>query len=339
VSGGAPVMGGGGRAHSDLPAPSPFRGIPKPEAPGTASPRVHDRRSVTSRRIVVGGLGIHTWVAGEGKPVVLVHGFGVSGRYMLPLAQSLAGQFSVFTPELPGYGRSQKPRVPLGINGLAAALAGCLDALELERPVFIANSMGCQVVTDLAVRLPERVGPLVLIGPTVDPEHRQARSQLLAALRDSAHEPLSLLALAARDGAVMGVRALLATVRSALADRIEQRLPLIEQPTLVLRGEEDRFVNAEWAVQVVALLPCARLVVVPREPHAVHYTRPDLVARLVQEWLIEESEETDGQFVRSLPHRHVSAWEEDEPRAGQGSLPILGDPRRHQPVVLAPDDE
>ncbi|MGG7379609.1 alpha/beta fold hydrolase, partial [Escherichia coli] len=90
----------------------------------------------------------------------------------------------------------------------------------------------------------------------------------------SAREPLPLLALAARDGASMGIRALLATARSVLADRIEQRLPLIEQPTLVLRGEEDPFVSPEWAAQVVALLPRGRLVVVPREPHAVHYTRP-----------------------------------------------------------------
>ena len=297
------------------------------------------RSMVESRRIVVGGLGVHTWVAGEGMPVVLVHGFGVSGRYMLPLARSLAERFSVFVPDLPGYGRSQKPRVPLGIDGLADALAGCLDALELERPAFVANSMGCQVVTQLAVRLPEHVGPLVLIGPTVDPQRRLARSQLLSALRDSAREPLALLALAAHDDAVHGIGALLASFRSALADQIEQRLPLIEQPTLVLRGEDDAFVSAEWAEQVVALLPRGRLVVVPGEPHAVHYTRPDLVASVVRELLVEEGEQTRGQRFRGLPHRHVPARQQDEPRAPEGLLPLRGDPDRHEPVALAPDEK
>ena len=124
--------------------------------------RSRARRGVASRRFVAGGLGIHAWTAGEGEPVVLVHGFGVSGRYMLPLAQSLARWFSVFVPELPGSGRSQKPPTPLGIGGLAEALAGCLDALELERPAFVANSMGCQVVTELAFRFPDRAGPLTL---------------------------------------------------------------------------------------------------------------------------------------------------------------------------------
>jgi 2-hydroxy-6-oxonona-2,4-dienedioate hydrolase len=276
------------------------------------------RRAVTSLRIAVDGLAVHTWATGEGRPVVLVHGLGVSGRYMLPLARSLAGSSSAFALDLPGYGRSQKPRVPLGIGGLADALAGCLDALELERPAFVANSMGCQVVTDLAVRLPDRVGPLTLIGPTVDPAQRLARRQLLGGLRDSAREPLSLLASTARDGAVMGVRALLTTARSALGDRIELRLPLVEQPTLVVCGEHDRFVSADWAEQVTSLLPSSRLVVVPGEPHAVHYTRPDLVARLVRE-LLAESEHAGDQPVEHLPDRRVPDWEDDHPIAALGA--------------------
>ena len=150
--------------------------------------------------------------------------------------------------------------------------------------------MGCQVVTQLAVDLPARVGRLALIGPTVDPEQRHARHQVLSGVRDAAREPLSLLALAAKDEAGIGVRALLATVRSGLADRIEDRLPYVDQPTLVLRGEDDRFVSADWADQVAHLLPRSRLVVLAGQPHAAHYTRPGLVARLVGEFLLEELE-------------------------------------------------
>ena len=267
--------------------------------------RLRARRAVASRRIVSGRLSIHVWTAGEGEPVVLVHGFGVSGRYMLPLAQALAPWFSVFVPELPGSGRSQKPPAPLGIRGLAEALAGCLDVLELERPAFVANSLGCQVITELAFRFPDRAGPLALVGPTIDPDQRRARHQVLSGVRDLAKEPLSLLTHPAQDG-VTSIRVLLATARSALADRIEDRLPLIEQPTLVLRGSQDSFVSAAWAARVAALLPRSRLVVVPGEPHAVHYTRPDLVGELVRELLLEESEQTRSQLVGNLLHRHVA---------------------------------
>ena len=275
--------------------------------PAKREPREWVRCPIESRWLEVIGLGIHTHVVGEGPPVVLVHGYGVSGRYMLPLAQSLAPSFSVFAPDLPGHGRSQRPPTPLGIAGLAAALAGWLDAAGLRCPAFVANSMGCQVVTELAVRLPGRVGPMVLIGPTVDPQRRAARHQLFGGLRDAAREPRSLLTLAAREDAVFGLGALLATARSALADQIERRLPLITQPTVVVRGGDDGFVGQSWAETAAALLPRSRLVVVPREPHAVHYTRPDLIAGIVNELLFEEREQAGCQLPRRLPHRHVPA--------------------------------
>jgi 2-hydroxy-6-oxonona-2,4-dienedioate hydrolase len=286
----------------------------------------------------VGGVRIHAVVCGEGPPIVLVHGYGVSGTYMLPLARALASGFSAFVPDLPGQGKSDQSRGSGDISDLAEALGDWLDASGLIRPAFVANSLGCQIVTELAVRRPQRVGPMVLVGPTVDPARRAARHQLVAALRDSAHEPFALLALAAHDNAAAGIRTLLATFRSALADRIEERLPLIDQPTVVVRGELDGFVGAGWAEQAAALLPCGRLVVVPGEAHAVHYSRPDLVAEVVRELLVEEREHRGGQLSGRLQHRDVSALKDDEPRARKGKLPVLRDPERHEVIPLTPHD-
>jgi 2-hydroxy-6-oxonona-2,4-dienedioate hydrolase len=303
-----------------------------------SEPRLPPGSQLTSRRFEVLGVRIHARTGGEGTPVVLLHGYGVSGSYMLPLARSLAPSFSVFVPDLPGFGRSEQPTTPLGITDLASALADLLDAAELRCPAFVANSMGCQVVTELAVRRPGRVGPLVLIGPTVDPQRRTRRRQLLDALRDAAREPGPLLARAACDDVRFGVTALLATARSALADRIEERLPLITQPTLVVRGERDGFVGQTWAETAAALLPRGQLVVVPRQPHAVHYTRPDLVTGMVEALVAQEVEQVGSQLPWRFPHRYVPAPEADEPGTRQDSLPFRRDPRGKQPIVLAPNE-
>jgi 2-hydroxy-6-oxonona-2,4-dienedioate hydrolase len=295
-------------------------------------------RPLTSRRLDVCGLQVHVRVGGAGLPVVLLHGYGISGSYMVPLARSLAPSLSVFVPDLPGFGRSEHPRKPLSIAELASALADLLDVVGLERPAFVANSMGCQVVTELAVRRPDRVGPLVLIGPTVDPQRRNARRQLLDGLRDAAREPGSLLARTAGDDVRFGVGALLATGRSALADRIEERLPLITQPALVVRGERDGFVGVSWAETAAALLPRGRLVVIPRQPHAVHYTRPDLIATMVDALVTEEVEQVSSQLTWRFPHRHVSAAEPHESRTRQNPLPFRSDPGWKQPVVVAPNE-
>jgi pimeloyl-ACP methyl ester carboxylesterase len=231
--------------------------------------------------------------AGTGAPVVLVHGIGVSGRYFVPLGRELAADHAVLIPDLPGFGRSEPAGRPLGIVGLAGALLAFLDAAGLERPALVANSMGCQVVAALASRRPERAGPLVLVGPTVDPHRRTFPEQVAGALRDCLGEPPSLLALIAWDYAVFGPRRFVATARSALRDRIEDDLRRLETPALVVRGERDGFVSARWAEEAAALLRRGRLVVVPGGPHAIHYTRPRLVADLVRRFLEEVEDGVD----------------------------------------------
>lgn len=240
-----------------------------------------------SRWDEVDGVRMHAQSGGNGPPVVLVHGYGVSGRYMLPLARILASSCSAFAPDLPGHGRSEASTAPLAIGGLADALGGWLDAVGLEQPAFVANSMGCQIVTELAVRRPEQVGPMVLVGPTIDPARRSARHQIFGAMRDSTREPALLVALAGREWAG-NLGQLRTLARSVLADRIEERLPEIEQPTIVVHGERDGFVSREWAERAAALLPRGRLVVVPGEPHAIPYTHPRLLAQIVEQLIVQE---------------------------------------------------
>jgi pimeloyl-ACP methyl ester carboxylesterase len=285
------------------------------------------------------GSRMHAVVVGEGPPVVLVHGFGVSGAYMLPLAQALGSSFSAFVPDLPGQGKSTQLRGQVSISRLAAALGAWVEAEGLTRPAFVANSMGCQVVTQLAARRPAQVGPTVLIGPTVDPARRAARRQLVSALQASAREPFSLLALMARDDRPTGVRTLLSTARSVLADRIEDRLPLIEQRTLVVYGDKDSFVGREWAERVARLLPRGRLRVVSGEPHAVHYTQPELVAGLVRELVVEEAQDASRELRGRLEHRNVPAMKVRQPDIDHGLPPLLRNPQRHEAVALAPDKE
>jgi pimeloyl-ACP methyl ester carboxylesterase len=284
----------------------------------------------------IGGVRIHALAGGEGRPVVLVHGYGLSSAYMLPLARELAGSCAAYAPDLPAQGKSDAPREALGISALADLLGDWIDAVELRSPAVIANSFGCQIVTDLAVRRPASVGPLVLIGPTIDPNQRRGRRQLAAALRDSAREPFSLLAIAARDNAQTGIGTLLATARLALRDRVEERLPALTQPAVVVWGDKDPFVGRAWAERVAALLPRGRLVVVPGEPHAVHYTRPALVADIALELLAEEREDLGTDALRRLEHRDVAARDVDDARRGENAVPLVGDPRGHEPVTVTP---
>jgi pimeloyl-ACP methyl ester carboxylesterase len=222
---------------------------------------------------------------GAGETIVCVHGIGVSSRYFVPLARELAHDHRVLVPDLPGYGRTPKPPRALGISELADALREFLDGEGLDRVPLVANSMGCQIVVDLTVRTPDRVASLVLVGPTVDPYWRSVRQQVPRFALDCIREPPSLLAIIALDYAIFGPRRFVATARSALRDRPEDKLPHVRAPTLVVRGERDGFVSQRWCDDAARLLPHGRLAVVPGVAHAAHYAAPGRVAALVREEL------------------------------------------------------
>ena len=251
-----------------------------------------------------------------GRPAVLVHGFGVSSRYFVPLARVLAEQRPVVALDLPGFGRSERPPRALGVGDLAGVLAAWLAQSGLQRPVLVANSMGCQIVVDLAVRRPELPGPLVLVGPSVDPHARTALRQAARLALDAVREPRSLVRLVVLEYARFGPLRLARLARSALADRIEEKLPLVAAPALVLRGARDPLAPPRWAREAASLLPQGRLAVVEGEAHACHYSAPGQVASVVERFL-EEVEHGAREVVGRLPHGHVGgALEDDEAGVG-----------------------
>src|SRR3989442_5593656 len=143
----------------------------------TAAGRMHAR---------VGGDGI------SGTPVVLVHGMIISGRYMVPTAEELAPLCSVYAIDLPGYGDSVKPREILGLPELADALAAWMDAMRFPAAHLVANSFGCQVLAEFALRHARRVDRLVFQWPPVGPKARTVRHQLGRPLQNSSLETTGL---------------------------------------------------------------------------------------------------------------------------------------------------
>jgi len=134
---------------------------------------------------------MHARVGGDDQArtaVVLIHGLVISGRYMVPTALELAPLCPVYAVDLPGYGDSAKPRAMLGLPALADALAAWMDAMQLSSAHLVANSFGCQILAEFAVRHAHRVDRLVFQGPTVDPEARTVRQQLARLIRNSSAE-------------------------------------------------------------------------------------------------------------------------------------------------------
>src|SRR5213593_1293189 len=133
---------------------------------GTKTPKGTELKTQTIR---AAGRELFVAEAGEGDPVVLLHGGGPGATGLSNYSRNidaLAQRYRVIVPDLPGYGRSSK-----GVDGsdpfgfLADSIRALLDELGVERAHLVGNSYGGACALRLALDTPERVDRMVLMGP------------------------------------------------------------------------------------------------------------------------------------------------------------------------------
>jgi pimeloyl-ACP methyl ester carboxylesterase len=207
-------------------------------------------------------------------PVVLVHGLGMSSRYMAPLARCLARDVAVFAPDLPGFGLSARPPRALTVPGMADALAAWMDAMEIRRAALVGNSLGCEVLVELALRRQDLVGRLVLQGPTPDREHASPLRQVAMFFLTGLFERPTIAWVALVDYLRAGVWRYAWTVRHMNAYDMTRGLPHVAAPTLIVRGTRDHIVPQSWVERMAQLMPRACLTVVPGAAHGMNYSHP-----------------------------------------------------------------
>lgn len=224
-------------------------------------------------------------VADGATSIVLVHGFAVSSLYMIPLACQLAVRHRVYAPDLPGYGNTERPACVPRLPDLADSLIAWMDVVGIERPVFIGNSYGSQIIIELALRHPERISHGVLIGPTLDPSGGIGPRQLGRLLLDVTREPLSLWFIQTWDYLRFGPRRLIVTYRDMLHDRLDDKIANVACPLLIMRGEHDPIATQPWTQHLASQAPDSRYAVIPGAAHAANYSAVDVLVPMVDEFL------------------------------------------------------
>lgn len=111
---------------------------------------------------------ISTLQAGEGDPLLCIHGLGASKASFLPTVAALSESHRVIAIDLPGFGDSDKPiGAPYNAAYFARSICDLLDALKIRRAHLAGNSMGGRVALETAILDPSRVGRVVLLAPAL----------------------------------------------------------------------------------------------------------------------------------------------------------------------------
>jgi len=248
--------------------------------------------SWVAERLEVGGNLIHVRrsTQGDGIPVVHIHGFAISGAYMMPTARLLAAGRVNVVPDLPGYGRSQRRENVLGIPELGKALIDILNALGIQRAVLLGNSMGCPVALEVAHAAPERVHRLVLVSPAGGLQNRPLAKALGQLAKDGLRESPRMLPVALPDylrfGPINGLR----LFRELTLYPSLERLLSTGIPTLAVLGLRDPLMPSPSRIREIADQTANLMAVglIDKAAHAVNFSHPVELAVTVQAWLDDD---------------------------------------------------
>lgn len=271
----------------------------------------------TSRYVDLPQGKVHYNEAGEGYPVILIHGSGAGATGWANFRgniAALAEKFHVYAVDMPGWGESY----PVPDRGYTHPedLVAFMDALGIEKAALVGNSMGGVIAIAVAARHPERVSHLITMGPgammempplfTAGDGPTEGIKILVQAYADPSHETMKKLCeIMAFDPAFASDDLVALRVEAAAAhpEHLENGLyafrnggPVpyratiqetcsIRTPALLIHGRDDRVVHYENTLRLVAAIPTSRAVLFNQCGHWAQIEHADEFNRLVADFI------------------------------------------------------
>lgn len=247
------------------------------------------------RLLEIDGQRVSVEQAGQGPPLVLLHGFGESTISYSAVLPELAKQFAVVAIDLNGFGYTERPRdrASYTLAGQERLVLAVLDRLHLDRVRLAGHSYGGGLALFLAARHPERIERLLLIDNTLPLYASQRRSALFrwrwvarmaahtfaltdrvirSGLREAYFDDAKVTPALVRDYAdrlrIEGATdAFFGLVGPSAEPPFHIELATVAMPTLVIWGAEDRLIEAAAAQRTSSQMPNAHFVVLPACGH------------------------------------------------------------------------
>ena len=247
--------------------------------------------------IIVDELLVNYQLAGSGKLVVLLHGWGDTSQGLSGLQASLAKDYKVLAFDLPGFGATQPPKAVWSLDNYAGFVRDTLAKLELGSPyALIGHSNGGAIAIraiSLDVLRPQKLVLLAAAGIRSGNSLKRLVLKIIAKTGNIATIWLperyrrklreSLYGVAGSD--MLVVPELQETFKKSVRQDVQKDAAKITTPTLLIYGQNDRAVPISDGQKYQALIKGSKLEIVADAEHFVHLDQSDRVTQLIEEFL------------------------------------------------------
>lgn len=246
--------------------------------------------------IEVAGGEVFVRTGGSGAPLFVIH-HDIGAHAWTPFYERLAESFTVYLPDLPGFGKSKRPEWARNVRDIVALAGLTLDELGLPNASVVGLGFGGYVAAELATTAQARINKLTLAGAMgVKPEQGEIFDQFLVSHEDYVRSGFANEgSFEEHFGEESDIEQLMVwDINREMTTRVGWKpymhnmalpylLPSVHTPTLLVWGGADTIVPANCGALYAEKLPDARLEILEGAGHWLELDRPDDLARLIVE--------------------------------------------------------
>jgi pimeloyl-ACP methyl ester carboxylesterase len=279
----------------------------------------HKLADADSQFIELNGITVHYKKYGSGKPtLILVHGFGSNLNSWKKVLPVLAERYTVIAYDWIGFGLTTRPmpetwtgKNPYGTSGQVEILIGLMDALSVEKAVIIGHSVGALIAGEAALLHPQRINPLILVGPVLKAKKQSAMMKWLMrtpqmdrigpllsrqilnrddeVIRSAWHDPSMITKEIHEDYhkplQIRGWDYGLWEFAKAEKVNVLAKVGQFKLPVLIISGSDDHIVPARNSIELYRWIPGAEMAVIENAGHIPQEEKPAEFISVVQAFI------------------------------------------------------
>jgi pimeloyl-ACP methyl ester carboxylesterase len=231
---------------------------------------------------------------GQGKPFIILHGWGSASDRWIIEAEAIAKQgHRVIVPDMPGFGESDKLTAPWRVNDYLKWFEDFTSELKIESFTLLGYSFGGAVAAKVAVKYPQRVEKLFLVASAVirnKTAKKDASAGFAKFIKLFQFLPFYLLFRKAvykfiirKSDYVYTEGVMKETYLNVISDDVSYKLGFIKVPTVIIWGDKDQSVPVEDARVINEKVKNSKLVIIPGADHLMHKRLPEALAEKIIE--------------------------------------------------------
>jgi len=251
-------------------------------------------------KVLINGLETNYKIAGEGKPFLILHGWGGSSDSWKAVQKKISqAGYKVICLDLPGFGKSKEPPVAWSVADYTEWLLGFVNFLKLEKFFLLAHSFGGRVAVKFASIYSEKLEKLILCAPAgikIKPGFKTRIIFWMAKIGNMffTPRPLNRFKDRARNLFYMFLRkrdyvkaneTMKDTLKKVINEDLLPDLAKVNTETLLIWGEKDRMVPLKYGYIFNKNIRKSRLKILPRIGHSPHLETPEKLSQLIMQFL------------------------------------------------------